>query len=56
MAKKPSASVDPDAQYRVVLTRTVKVGSAVLRPRNENIVKGKLIETLGDAVESYEKV
>jgi hypothetical protein len=48
--------IDPEANYRVTLTRAVRVGKngdTVLSPAKDNVVKGKVIATLGDAVESY---
>lgn len=58
MAKEKAASgIDPEAQYTVTLNRVVKHGPLILRPRDENIVlKGRLVEALGDAIETFEKV
>lgn len=58
MAKEKVASgFDPEAQYRVTLNRVVRHGSMILRPRDEDILlKGRLVEALGDAIETFEKV
>lgn len=57
MAKAPrSTTIDPEAQYRVKLSRPVRDGLLILRPRDDVVVKGKRIEALGDAVASFEKL
>lgn len=58
MAKAKAASeIDPEAQYSVKLNRVVRHGILILRPRDENIVlKGRLVEALGDAIKTFEKV
>lgn len=57
MAKTTTTpEIDPEGQYRVMLVRAVEFRGRTLKPRNENIVKGKYISELGDAVSGYEKV
>lgn len=52
-------AIDPNADYRIVLKRTVRIGKAgttVLAPHRDNRVKGKVLSTiLGDVVR-YERV
>jgi hypothetical protein len=50
-------NVQPEQYYKVKLSRVVQLGpngETVLSPMTENIVKGKVLESLGDAIESYE--
>ncbi|MBI1649880.1 hypothetical protein [Hyphomicrobium sulfonivorans] len=57
MAKAPRAqAIDPEAQYRIKLNRVVQIGTTVLKPKDDNIVKGKRLAELGEAVTSYQKV
>lgn len=51
-----AASVQPEGQYRVKLSRPVRVGDTLLRPFHDNIVKGKHIAAMGDAVTAIETV
>lgn len=59
MAKAPKApAIDAEAQYRVTLSRPVRLSNGILlRPRDHDIVvKGARIEELGDAVISSEQI
>jgi len=64
MAKKPQAapepgaaqSVVPDAQYRVKIKKVVTAAGVRFKPRHGYIVKGRVVEQLGDAISSIEKV
>jgi len=49
--------IDADKQYRVKLKRVVKLGEGrtVLHPRNDNVIKGRVLETILDFVASYEE-
>lgn len=56
MTRKKSA-YQPDAQYLVKLNRVVEgPGGVKLLPPNRNVVKGKFIDAMGDAVDSAEMV
>ena len=49
--------IDPDKSYRIKLSRVVKVGfegRIVLAPRNDNVVKGNVLETIRDSVTDIE--
>lgn len=48
--------VEPEEQYRVKLTRNVTHGGVILRPRDDLIVKGKVVAALGDAVDKIETI
>ena len=48
--------IDPKAQYRVKLKFGVIRNGVALLTTNDNVVKGKVLVELGDAVESYERV
>lgn len=61
MAKKTTptagkaAAIDPDAQYRVTLAKPVRYAGQLLRPRNDLVLKGKVLAAIdGDAVTAYE--
>ena len=56
-AKKKASIYDPEAQYVVKLNRVADgPGGVKLLPPNRNVVKGKFIDALGDAVDSAELV
>lgn len=42
--------IDPDAQYRVTLSKPVTVGRRDLKPRLEHTVSGKVLEQIKDSV------
>ena len=53
-----TSNAQPEEYYKVKLNKVVKLGegdtATVLHPMSENIVKGKILSQLGDALESYE--
>lgn len=56
MAKAPRVSnIEPEAMYRVKLSRVVVRNGHVMRPRDDVVVKGKVIAELGDAVVAIER-
>lgn len=46
MAKTTTSDLDPEASYRIELTRPVKIGRAWLRPGDDLQVMGKVIQTI----------
>ncbi len=55
LQKKPS-DINPAAQYRVKLTAKVTVGLLKLNPRHDCVVRGDVLLTILDKVESYDIV
>lgn len=57
MAEKKSASVDPEALYRVTLRKATTFRGQVVRPRDDFKIKGRFIAELDEAaVEKTEKL
>jgi hypothetical protein len=57
--KKPAegATFEPEAQYRVKLNKRVDLGKGkYLFPGEDNVVKGKVAQGFGDAIESAERI
>lgn len=52
----PGANIDPEGQYRILITKKIVVDEIKLLPRNDNIVKGELLLQILDKVETYELV
>jgi hypothetical protein len=52
----PGAKIDPEGQYRILITSKVVIDDLRLLPRNDNIVKGELLLKILDQVETYELV
>lgn len=53
-----SKKIDPEKHYRIKLKRVVAAveGRPLLHPRNDNVVKGKVLVTIEEFVDSYEEV
>lgn len=58
MAKAAKPSIKPEEQYRITLNRAVTLpNGTILRPRDHDVVvKGKVLSSIGDAVESFEQI
>ncbi len=58
MAKHAVHTYEPDANYRITVNRTVQIGGNIyVRPSSSNIVvTGAVAQSLGDAVETAEKI
>jgi hypothetical protein len=55
MASHKKKPVD-DKHYRVKVKRPVEIGAMVLAPTTDNVVKGKVLNSLpDDVVDSYEE-
>jgi hypothetical protein len=55
--RKKASAYEPEAQYLIKINRIVDgPGGIKLLPPNRNVVKGKFIDDLGDAVDSAEQV
>ena len=48
-------TIDPGTQYRVSLSEAVTVGRAVLKPRLEHVISGKVLEQIKDKVTDVRK-
>lgn len=46
--KSSSAELDDNKQYSVTLTAAIRVGRAIIRPKDGVILKGKVIKELPD--------
>lgn len=56
MATKTN-KIDPEARYRVKVNRVIRLANGVLlKPRNGNFVKGKILSTILSDVAQYEAV
>lgn len=49
------ADIDPEAEYRVTLTRSFKRDGVMLSPRDKVRVKGKVLLEIADNVSHAEK-
>lgn len=55
MPQSKTPAIEPDKQYRVKMARVVKSGGVILRPRDEVILKGRVLDKVKADVASFEE-